>query len=553
MTKKIFRSIFFVASASLIACFIIIMGVLYDYFGSIQEKQLEAQTTLAARGVENEGYSYLEGIKMNNYRITWVGADGEVLYDTKSDAKEMENHLDREEIIEAMETGSGESSRYSSTIAEKTIYFAKLLPDGTVIRLSTTQYTVVALALGMLQPIFFVMMVAIILSAVLANRLSKRVIDPLNSLDLDNPLENDAYEELSPLLTRIEQQRRQIKRQIGRLTQMQNEFSAVTENMSEGLILLGEKGNILSINPAAAKLFETSTDCIGHDILTVDRSLIMQELTRTAQDGKFAEATMELAGREYQINVSPVISNGKMTGSCILAFDITEKEQAEKLRREFSANVSHELKTPLHSIMGSAELIENGLVKQEDMQRFVGRIRTEAGRLVMLIDDIIRLSQLDEGNNITKEDVNLKTLADEALSVLSTEAAARKIKLSLEGDDVYVWGVRRMLYEIIYNLCDNAVKYNVENGKVDVSLLNEADGVILTVSDTGIGIPKEQQSRVFERFYRVDKSHSRETGGTGLGLSIVKHAAKYHDADITLESEAGKGTKISIKFPKQYR
>ncbi|MEF2699822.1 MAG: ATP-binding protein [Oscillospiraceae bacterium] len=549
MTKRIFRSIFLVAVAVLLACLILIMGVLYEYFNTMQRNTLAAQMTLAAQGVQNEGLSYLNGLEESTYRLTWIQADGTVLYDSRADETAMENHADREEIQEALSTGVGESERTSATLAEKTLYRAVRLSDGSVLRIGVTQYTVVTLLLGMLQPIAIVLLAAIVLSVILAKRVSKQITEPLNALDLDRPLENETYEELSPVLTRIERQHRQINSQLEQLRQKQDEFAAITGSMSEGLVLLDDKNTILSINPAAARLFGTDAACIGQNMLTVDRSLAMQKLIADAQAGTRGEAVVALAGGTYQIDASPVTSNDKRIGVCILAFDVTEKAQAEQMRREFSANVSHELKTPLQSIMGSAELIENGLVKQEDLPRFVGHIRSEAGRLVTLIDDIIRLSQLDEGGELPVESVNLTALAGEAADALSGAAGAKNVTITVEGAPAEMQGVRRLLYEIVYNLCDNAIKYNVDGGSVKVSVSKESDGVLLSVADTGIGIPSEAQSRVFERFYRVDKSHSKESGGTGLGLSIVKHAAQQHHADIHLESAPGKGTTIQIHFP----
>ncbi len=553
MTKRIFRSIFLVASLVLLASFLIIMGVLYEYFTNMQQDELKVQTILAAHGVENEGVSYFDGLDTESYRLTWVDADGTVLYDTEADAATMENHAKREEIREALESGTGESERASATLAEKTRYYAARLSDGTVLRMSVRQYTVFALMLGMLRPICIVLGVALILSAVLANRLSRQVVEPLNALNLDTPLENDAYEELSPLLTRIEHQHRQINSQLGELKRKQDEFAAVTDSMSEGLILMNEKGVILSINRSAMRLFQAAPECVGKDILTVDRSLAVQQLLSDAQNGRHGETVMELDGGTYQVNSSPVMSDDGIAGVCILAFDITEKARAEKQRREFSANVSHELKTPLHSIMGSAELLQEGLVEQEDVPRFVGHIRSEAARLVALVNDIIRLSQLDENEDMQKEDVEMRPLAEEAAAALADEAKSKDVTVEVHGDPADVTGVRRLLYEIIYNLCDNAIKYNVPGGHVDVGISKDNGEITLTVSDTGIGIPPEARNRVFERFYRVDKSHSKETGGTGLGLSIVKHAAQYHNAKIELESEVGKGTRIRIRFPENSR
>ncbi len=549
MTKRIFRSIFLVASVVLLASFLIIMGVLYEYCTNMRENELKGEAALAAHGVENEGFSYFEGLSAENYRLTWVAADGTVLYDSEADAATMENHAGRKEIKDALKSGVGESERASETLAEKTLYCAERLSDGTVLRVSVRQYTVFALMLGMLQPICIVLGVALILSAVLANRLSKQIVEPLNALNLDNPLENDAYEELSPLLTRVERQHRQIRTQFEELTRKQDEFAVITDSMSEGLILMNEKGVILGINRSAMRLFQAAPDRVGRDILTVDRSVAMQRLLSEAQNGRHGETTMALGGGEFQVNSSPVVSDGRIVGVCILAFDITERVRAEKQRREFSANVSHELKTPLHSIMGSAELLEEGLVEQEDIPRFVGHIRSEAARLVELVNDIIRLSQLDENEELPREDVELRALADEAAAALADEAKSKDVAVEIHGGPANVNGVRRLLYEIVYNLCDNAIKYNVPGGRVEINLSKEEGETVLAVSDTGIGVPPEAQSRIFERFYRVDQSHSKETGGTGLGLSIVKHAAQYHNARIGFESEPGKGTLVRVRFP----
>lgn len=549
MTKRIFRSIFLVSFAVFFACLVLIMGVLYSYFTAIEQNQLMVQTSLAAQGVSKEGMAYFDGLDTAGYRLTWIAADGTVLYDTNVDAAAMENHSDRKEVQDALQNGSGESQRYSATLAEKTLYRAQLLSDGSIIRVSVTQYTVLTLLLGMLQPILIILALAIILSVALAKRLSRRIVAPLNQLNLDQPLENDVYEELSPLLTRIEHQHRHIRDQLEELKHKRSEFATVTDSMSEGLILLNEAGVILSINPAAARLFGTDTAYVGRDMLTVDRSVAMQHLLSIAQAGQRGEIVTNLMGGQYQINASPVLSDLKVTGIVLLAFNVTQKVLAEQQRREFTANVSHELKTPLQSILGAAELIENQLVKSEDLPAFAGRIRTEASRLVTLIDDIIRLSQLDEGAELPQEDVDLKALADEVAQSLTAQASTRNITIRVLGERAVIKGVRRLLWEIIYNLCDNAIKYNVPNGQVNLAVSLGVQNATLTVADTGIGIPTEQQSRVFERFYRVDKSHSKQTGGTGLGLSIVKHAAQYHGAAVELQSEPGKGTSIQIRFP----
>ena len=550
MSRKIFRSIFLVAEAVLIACMVLLAGVLYEYLSSIQRDQLKIETTLAAQGVENGAEGYFSGLDTAGFRVTWIASDGTVLYDSEADAATMENHRDREEIREALETGYGESVRYSNTLAENRLYCAQRLEDGTVVRVSVTQSSVFSLALGMVPYLLCMIVLTILLSAVLARRLSRRIVAPINKLNLDEPLENNTYEELAPLLTRMEQQRRQIMSQIKELKWKKDEFNAVIDSMSEGLILINTRGQILSINRAATRLFGTDASCVGRDILTVDRSFSVQELVSAAQSGKHGEIIKELKGRRYLIDASPVVSGDRAGGIVILAFDITEKALAEQQRREFSANVSHELKTPLQAITGSAELIENGLVKKEDLPRFIGHIRQEASRLVTLIDDIIRLSQLDEGGAMPQEDVDIKTLAEDVIESLGVKAAEAGVSLAVQGSGGRIHGVRRLLWEIVFNLCDNAIKYNIKNGSVDVTVNSDEESVQLTVSDTGIGIPPEHQARVFERFYRVDKSHSKATGGTGLGLSIVKHAVLYHGGSIDLQSTPGVGTTVDVRFPK---
>lgn len=548
MKKKIFHSILAVAVAVFLVSVVIIMGVLYRYFGSVQERQLTDELFLAATAVEKNGMEYLEALDSQRYRLTWVAEDGRVLYDTQADESTMENHGDREEIREAMESREGVSSRYSTTLLEHTLYSARRLQDGSVLRISASRATVWILALGMFQPIAVVLIFALILSGALAGRLSKRIVSPLNQLDLEHPLDNDAYEELSPLLRRINQQHRQIDTQLMELRRRTDEFTQITGNMREGLVLLNEKGVILNINPAARTLFHAAPTCVGMDFLDVERSHEVSHTIETAMAEGHSQTRFEQDGREYQLDVNRIESEGSAVGAVLLAFDVTEEAFAERSRREFTANVSHELKTPLQSIMGSAELIENGLVKPEDMPRFVGHIRTEAERLVTLIEDIIRLSQLDEGSRLPVENVDLLEIANEVAASLRDAAAAKNVKLSVRGEPVPLQSVRRLLTESLFNLCDNAIKYNVDGGSVDVSVQRTEGGAVLTVRDTGIGIPPEYQERVFERFYRVDKSRSKETGGTGLGLSIVKHSVQYLGGKIALESEPGKGTTVRISL-----
>lgn len=552
MTKRIFRTIFIVAVGVFIASSLLFMTVLYDYFSAVGQNQLRAQIDLAAQGVANEGIGYFDGLESQNYRITWIGTDGSVLYDNISDADNMENHFEREEVKEALTKGYGESSRYSSTLTERYLYSAKRLPDGTVIRLSVTQNSMLVLTLGMLQPIIIIFAVAIVLSAFLASRLSKKIVKPLNELNLDKPLDNDGYDELSPLLRRINTQQRQIRRQKEELKRKQSEFEAVTGGMTEGIILLNQKGTILSINRAASKLFDTDSFVVGEDILSVNRSLALTELLHKAEDGKHAETVMEFGSGKYQLAASPVVANNEVIGIVVLLLDVTEKEKAEQMRREFTANVSHELKTPLHTISGCAELLSNNMVKQEDITDFSKRIYTEAGRMIRLVEDIIKLSHLDEGaDDMKREETDMFILADHVITALMPEAQKAGIKIELCGESAVLCGIPQLLDSIVYNLCDNAIKYNHKDGSVSVTVNNEEGFVILSVIDTGIGIPEEHQERIFERFYRVDKSHSKEIGGTGLGLSIVKHAARLHRAEIELQSVVDGGTTVTVKFPKK--
>ncbi|MFG6368093.1 MAG: two-component sensor histidine kinase [Lachnospiraceae bacterium] len=548
MTKKIFRSIMIVALAILMASIVIIMGCLYHYFSDVQERQLEDELALAATGVEKSGQEYLEDLQSRQYRLTWVADNGTVLYDTFSDEKSMENHADRIEIQEAMQNSKGKSTRYSTTLLEKTLYYAQRLKDGSVLRISVKRVTIWVLVLGMMQPIMIVLVVAFILSGVLASRISKHIMEPLDCLDLEKPLENDTYEELAPLLNRINKQRRQIDLQLSELQRKNDEFTQITRSMTEGLVLLNENNIILSINPAALSLFRAERSCKGKDFLTIERSHDVSNAVQSALRNGHSEIRIEREGKEYQLHVNRIESNGAVIGAVVLAFDRTEAAFAERNRKEFTANVSHELKTPLQSIMGSAELIENGLVKTEDMPRFVGHIRTEAERLLTLIEDIIRLSRLDEENEMPFEDVDLYEVADEVVSRLKNIAAAKNIEISIVGESVYIKSVKQLLTETIFNLCDNAIKYNRDGGIVAVSVNRMKDKAVVSVKDSGIGISPEHQAKIFERFYRVDKSRSKESGGTGLGLSIVKHAVQHLNGKIDLQSKVGEGTTIQVSF-----
>ena len=544
MTSKIFRSTVFVAVVVLLCSLGIVMGVLYSHFTQVQVQQLKNELSLAVTGTEQYGNAFLENVEADRFRITWIDLDGTVLFDTQADQTVMENHADREEIQEAFETGRGSAVRTSATLTEQTFYEAQKLKDGTVLRISTNQESAWSLMIGMLWPVILIAALAIALSSILARRMAKKIVEPLNKLDLEQPLKNDVYEEISPLLHRIHRQHRQIADQMEKLRHKAEEFQQITSHMQEGLVLLDGEGTILSINPFAMALFETDADCIGKGFLQIDRDSAMRSAVNDALDKGRGYARLRRNGRDYQFDLSRIQSDGAVIGVVVLAFDITERLNSEQMRREFSANVSHELKTPLQGIIGSAELLESGMVKAEDEARFVGHIRKEASRLVSLIEDIIRLSQLDEGVALPTEDVDLLLIAEEVKAILEKSAAEKNVSINISGNGFAVQGVRRMLQEIIYNLCDNAIKYNVPGGNVEIHIDNKK----LTVSDTGIGIPAEHKDRIFERFYRVDKSHSKASGGTGLGLSIVKHAVQYHKANIELDSTPGKGTTISILF-----
>ena len=549
MTGKIFKSILAVAASVLFASLLLVVGVLYEYFGDLQNQRLSDELSLAVSAVTLDGQGYLENISSDSYRLTWIDADGSVIYDTRADAGEIENHADREEFREAMESGEGKSTRYSATLMKKTTYFAKRLSDGTVLRISTDYATAALLVLGMIQPVLVIAVAALVLSAVLASSISRRIVRPLNNLNLDDPLSNDTYDEIAPLLSRIDRQHKQIRLQLSELRQKTDEFSQIIASMREGLVLLDEKGCVLSINPAAIEVFGVGDDAVGKDFLVLDRGHDMSSAISEAMKSGHAEVREERLGRIYRFDISRIESDGNAIGAVILAFDTTEQDLAEQNRREFTANVSHELKTPLQGIIGSADLIESGMVKDGDMPRFVGHIKSEATRLLLLIEDIIRLSQLDEGDEMPLETVDLLALAGEVEDDLGDAAAAKNIKMSLEGDGASICGVRRLLYEVVYNLCDNAIKYNNDGGEVRVYVGSSDDRATVRVSDNGIGIAPEHQSRVFERFYRVDKSHSKASGGTGLGLSIVKHAVMYHRGEIKIESELGRGTTITLTFP----
>ncbi|MBQ3105791.1 MAG: two-component sensor histidine kinase [Lachnospiraceae bacterium] len=547
MVGKILRSILIVVIAVLFASLAVVTGVLYRYFGDFQQSQLKDELHLAMNGVQVAGTDYLQASHTDQHRLTWIASNGDVLYDSHADKGEMENHADREEIREAFATGSGSSVRRSSTLTEQTIYEAGRLPDGSVLRISISRASVASLMVNIFPPILLIASFAVLLSAWLAYRMAKRVVEPLNTLDLEHPLDNDAYEELSPLLHRIENQQRESRLQMETLHRHQEDFAQIIRHMRETLVLLDHTETVISTNPAAEQLF--GTDCLQTGTkFPSDLIPDMEQAIKTARENGHFEFRRSIGFRTYQFDISRIESNASVHGLVILAFDVTEQEEAERSRREFSANVSHELKTPLQSIIGSAELLESNLVKAEDIPRFVGHIHREAARLVTLIQDIIRLSQLDEQVELPREEVCLLSLAENVREMLAEIAQSRKVSLTVSGDSGIIIGVRQLLSQLIYNLTDNAIRYNRPGGSVELTVSEDEAGVCLTIRDTGIGIPPEHLEKVFERFYRVDKSHSRQSGGTGLGLSIVKHAVSYHNANLQIESVPGKGTTIVIRF-----
>ena len=552
MTTRIFRCIFLVALMVLASSLIFVMWVLHSRFMQTELAQLKVEASLASQAVSNEGLPYLESLDDTiDCRITWVSSDGTVLYDNRSNTVEMENHLQREEVRQALETGYGQSTRYSGTLMARYIYVAKLLPDGSILRLSASQGSVLGLMLGMWDSIVLVIIAVLALSYWLSRRLSREVVKPLNELNLEMPLANEGYEEIQPLLRQLESQQRQLRAQSTELKQKQKEFNTVTRSLSEGLVLLNSSGTILSINPSAAKLLEVTPNCLGADFSVANRNPAVAVLVEQALHGEKQEQTVTLSAGQYLAAASPVRSEGQVFGVVLLLFDVTQKQQAEQLRREFTANVSHELKTPLHAISGYAELMKSGLVPQSDMITFSEKIYQESQRMVQLVSDTLRLSRLDEGAaDMQWDTVDLYEAAQHTVHELTAPAELAGVSIHLEGSSAYISAIPQLLGAILFNLADNAVKYNKPGGCVTIRIEDRASEALLTVSDTGIGIAPENQQRVFERFYRVDKSHSKAVGGTGLGLSIVKHGVQILGARMDLESEVGKGTTITVHFPK---
>ena len=551
MTNRIFKAVCAAALSVFLVTMLLIMGVLYQYFSSLQQKQLMAQTALAVQGVEGQGMTFFDGLEAEDLRITWIAGNGDVLYDSVSDSDAMENHLQREEIRQALSDGVGQSARYSSTLMKQYLYCAQRLSDGTVLRLSVSHNTIIVLLLGMLQPILIIITVALVLSFLLASRLSKRIVEPMNRLNLDEPLENEGYDELSPLLRRIYSQQQSLKNQQTTLAQKQNELDTIVSHLEEGMLLLDRDCRVITANEAALRLMDVrNRNVAGLSLLSLNRNMELQDAVNQALSGVNVTRKTTIHGRTIQVHAAAVGKEQELSGVAVVLFDITQAEQAEQSRREFTANVSHELKTPLQSISGYSELIQCGMAKPEDIQPFAKRIYDETQRLIRLVEDIINLSQLDEGGSYETRRLDLYDTAQEVGRDLQAVAANKQVQLTLEGASAEITGIPELARGIVYNLCDNAIKYNRPGGSVSVTVSGKDKGALLTVKDTGIGIPEEEQDRIFERFYRVDKSRSKEVGGTGLGLSIVKHAALVMGAQIQLESRLGQGTTIQVSFSK---
>lgn len=552
MKKRIFFTVFGTALVTVLVSLVLLVGFTYRYINEDTKGQLLAQLDYLVQGVENDGLNYLEQLENNSYRITWIAADGAVLFDNRNDIKNMENHADREEFIEAKEKGISEVERESTTMTSRLIYAAEELSDSTVLRVAVNNISLGGVLWMLAGPAVILILCILLMATFVARRLSRRIVDPLNDLDLDHPLANDTYEELLPLLQRIEQQHKEIADQAVLLDQQRNEFQTVIDYMREGLVVLNQEGRILLINCSGRRLLRAmdQEEDVGDDEMIVSRDSMVAGLLEKAYDGKTSSASVIINDRTYEIHASPIQSEECVHGVVLFFVDVTEKVEAEQLRREFSANVSHELKTPLHSISGCAELLLSGMVKEEDEPRFLKQIYDEAQHMVSLIENIIKISRLDEeADALPVDKVDLYEVAQSVVKQLKPRAETRGILMDLSGTHVVIKGAKTLLYEMIYNLCDNAIKYNVENGTISVNVKKTKDAAVVKVKDTGCGISEDQQDRIFERFYRVDKSHSRASGGTGLGLSIVKHAAIWHNATIKVKSKLGKGTTFIVRFP----
>ncbi len=550
MTKRIFKSIILASVIVLLASGGLTMGVLYNHFGNQLEEELRTEAEFLSIAVENEGMGAFDSIPSEAERITYIDTDGTVLFDNRSNADDMENHLDREEIREAMEDGSGMAVRESDTLSQRTLYYALRLADGTVLRVSSTQYSLPGLLGGMIQPLLIILILMLILAGFLASRLAKNIVNPLNRLDLDHPEENQTYEEVAPLLTKINRQQKSLQAEIADAKRQQEEFSIITDNMEEGFLVIDSHTEVLSYNSSALRLLGAREQDARQSVLALNRSESFQRTVEKVLGGQHVISNQEFQGITCQVAANPVFQEGKVTGAVILILDVTEKMKGEQMRREFTANVSHELKTPLTSISGFAEIINDGFVKPEDTKKFAGRIFKEAQRLITLVNDVIKISQLDEGKlPYEKEEVDLYEAVRETFLRIEDHAKAEGVHLYLYGPHIKSNTVKTILDEIIYNLCDNGIKYNKKGGSLTVTISQEGEKPVVTVEDTGIGISEEDQKRIFERFYRVDKSHSKAIGGTGLGLSIVKHGTMFLGADMKVESTLGEGSKFILILP----
>lgn len=552
MSKRIFKAMMAVTLTTLLVCMALFIAILFPYFETQLSDELRNELEYLAPNVERDGLGYLERLGDGQNRLTLIDADGTVLFDSDADPAQMENHADRPEVIQAIAEGAGESSRYSETLTEKTINCAILLENGQVLRISSTQYSSMALLASLTPSLLLVLIFAALVAVTIAYKLSQRLTKPLNEIDLEHPQVNQApYEELKPLLRRLHHQNRQIREQIQQLQAQKRQFTAITDNMREGFLVLDADGLVLSYNSSATRLLQPEKPLDGHNIRDLTDEPDFLESLHGAQEGEHVESLVPLHGRICQLFANPVYQESTLTGIVLVLLDVTEQQEREGLRREFSANVSHELKTPLTSIAGIAEIMKSGMIAPADVPHFAGKIYDESQRLIQLVRDIIRISQLDENNiHDTPVPVELKKCAARNLSLLESAADAADVTLLLEGEEAVIQAVPAILDEMVYNLCENAVKYNKPGGSVTVTVRSDAAHVTLEVADTGIGIAPEHHSRVFERFYRVDKSHSKEIGGTGLGLSIVKHGAAFHHAQVELESALDKGTTVRIIFPK---
>ena len=552
MTKRILRSILLVAVLVLAASTGATLGILYYHFGGQLEEELRREASYLSVSVEKEGIEAFDDLPADAERVTYIDTDGTVLFDNRADENGMENHGDREEVKEALEQGSGTAVRNSDTLSQRTLYYALRLSDGKVLRVSSTQYNIPGLLGGMIQPLLIILILMAVLSAWIAYRVSRGIVEPINQLDLDHPEDNQVYDEIAPLLTKINRQQKQIRREIADAKRQQEEFSIITENMEEGFVILDVHTEVLSYNSSALKLLGAEESRERRSILAMNRSQEFQRIVEQVLSGRHVITMLELGDRSCQIAANPVFHDNEVSGAVLLILDVTERMKGEQMRREFTANVSHELKTPLTSISGFAEIISDGFVKPEDTRKFAGRIFKEAQRLITLVNDVIKISQLDEGKlPYEREETDLYELCREILRRMEERASAAGVHLYLKGPHKKITTVQTILDEVLNNLCDNGIKYNKKGGNLTVTIEEGEGETRISVEDQGIGIPAEDQKRVFERFYRVDKSHSKAIGGTGLGLSIVKHGAMYLGAEVKVESTLGKGSTFTLVLPEQ--